>query len=525
VKKTATLFEIEDPVATRAWHRVAPVVVEATEDDVTGVAGIALFGELLDHLGLVEVADRRGLRPIGPGGYSGGECYRPIVELQLAGGDFISDVSLLKDGATRRLRSSHALPSHTTLFRFLAGADLGRVQRAIAVNRDMLRRAWAMGAAPAAGILTVDPDATYIDTYGKLKEGSTFSYKHEVQMSPLVGVVGETGDFLALRARAGNASPRRKLASFVDERVDAIAKEARDRYQLWIRVDSAGSSRQVVETATKHSAAFSITCVQNTAVRKAIEALATDPATVWVPAKEADRELAGSEVAETTDRFARRDLRLIVRRQAKATGEQLSFDDLGGWRFLALITNVPPIFASAIDVEHHHRLRGGSPEEAIRQLVHDFGMNHAPLQSFMGNWLWWLASTLAYNVARWVRVLALPQSFRTCRGKRLRASFFNVAARVVRSGRRIRLLLPRAYRHAEALIVALGKTTGAADLRLTSSEHLRASPPGWRSHAQGQLQPPFKAPFAGTGDAISLLAYARMIIEAPAARFAALEPL
>ncbi len=63
---------------------------------MTGVAGIALFGELLDHLGLVEAVDRRNLRPIGPGGYSGGECYRAIVELQLAGGDFISDVSLSK---------------------------------------------------------------------------------------------------------------------------------------------------------------------------------------------------------------------------------------------------------------------------------------------------------------------------------------------------------------------------------------------------------------------------------------------
>ena len=115
------------------------------------------------------------------------------------------------------------------------------------------------------------------------------------------------------------------------------------------------------------------------------------------------------------------------------------------------------IFGSAIDVEHHHRLRGGAPEEAIRQLVHDFGMNHAPLQSFMGNWLWWLASALAYNVARWVRVLALPESFRTCRGKRLRASFFNVAARVVRTARRLHLRLPRAYRHAEAFIVALEK--------------------------------------------------------------------
>ena len=209
MKSTATLFEIEDPVVARPWPRVAPVVVEATEDDVTGVAGIALFGELLDHLGLVDVADRRGLRPIGPGGYSGGECYRPVVELQLAGGDFISDVSLLQDEATQRLRGSHALPSHTTLYRFLAGADLGRVTKAAAVNRDMVRRAWAMGAAPAPGILTVDPDATYIDTFGKLKEGSKFSYKGEVQMSPLVGVVGETGDVLAIRARGGNASPSR----------------------------------------------------------------------------------------------------------------------------------------------------------------------------------------------------------------------------------------------------------------------------------------------------------------------------
>ncbi len=458
MKTTPTLFDIADTVVTRPrGQRVAQVVTEATEDDVTGVAGIALFGELLDHLGLVEAADRRNLRPIGPGGYTGGECYRPIVELQLAGGDFLSDVSLLGDEATQRLRGSHALPSHTTLYRFVAGADLGRVSRAMATNRDMLRRAWAMGAAPAPGVLTIDPDATYITTYGKLKEGSTFSYKHEVQMSPLVGVVGETGDVLALRARGGNASPRRNLASFVTECVAAIPKEARPRYQLWIRVDSAGFSEAVVDAATKHSAIFSITCVQNKRVRRAIEALATDPTTTWVPAKEPGNEIIGSEVAETTYRFGKRDLRLIVRRQRKATGEQLSFDDLGGFRFFALITNMPSIFATAVTVEHHHRLRGGPPEEAIRQLTEDFGMNHAPVQNFFGNWVWWLAATLAYNVARWVRVLALPEPFRTCRGKRLRTSFLNVPARVVRSARRLHLRLPRAYRHADAFIAALGK--------------------------------------------------------------------
>jgi hypothetical protein len=454
VKTTPTLFEIEDPIVNRSWQQVAPVVAEATEDDVTGVAGIALFGELLDHLGLVEAADRRNLRPIGPGGYTGGECYRPIVELQLAGGDFLSDVSLLQDEATRRLRGSHALPSHTTLFRFLAGADLGRVQRAMTVNRDMLRRAWAMGGAPAPGRLTIDPDATYVDTYGKHKEGSTFSYKHEVQMSPLVGVVGETGDVLAIRARGGNASPRKKLASFVDECVAAIPKGARDRYTLWVRVDSAGYSKAVIEAAQRHAASFSITCVQDERVRRAIEALASDPTTTWSPAHDADGALTGSEVAETPYRFVGKELRLVVRRQRKASGEQLSFDDLGGWRFFALVSNAAEELTAA-DIDHHHRQRGAGPEEAIRQLTEDFGMNHAPVQNFFGNWVWWLASALAYNVARWVRVLALPEPFHTCRGKRLRTSFINVPARVTSSARRLHLRLPGAYRHATAFVTAL----------------------------------------------------------------------
>jgi hypothetical protein len=456
VNTTAPLFEIDDKVIARPFQRVATVRVEATEDDVTGVAGVALFGELLDHLGLVDASDRHGLRPIGPGGYTGGECYRPVVELQLAGGDFIADVSLLEDEATRSLRGTHALPSHTTLYRFLAGADLGRVTRAQAVNRDMLRRAWAMGAAPAPGILTIDPDATYVNTFGKLKEGSKFSYKGTVQMSPLVGVVGETGDVLGLRARGGNAAPAKKLASFITECAAAIPKGSRHLYQLWVRVDSAGHSKSVVNEATRLNAAFTITARQNKGIRKAIESLATDPETIWVRAlgDEADK---GSEIAEMPYRFAKKDLRLIVRRQPKEPGEQLSFDDLGGYRFQGVLTNIPPIFGSAADIEHHHRLRGGAPEEAIRQLKEDFGMNHAPLQNFYANWLWWLAATLAYNVARWVRVLALPKSFATCRGKRLRASFINVPARVVRSARRLCLRLPRAYRHADAFIAALAK--------------------------------------------------------------------
>ncbi len=127
---------------------------------------------------------------------------------------------------------------------------------------------------------------------------------------------------------------------------------------------------------------------------------------------------------------------------------------MGGWRFFACITNAPASIG-AVHIDHHHRLRGGTAEEAIRQLKSDFGMSHAPVQSFFGNWIWWLSAALAYNVARWLRVLALPESFATCRGKRLRTSFLNVPAKLVRRGRRLVLRLPAAYRHAEAFIDGL----------------------------------------------------------------------
>ena len=62
---------------------------------MNATAGVVLWGPLLDRLNLVGVADERLLRPIGPGGYSGGECYRTLVEVLLAGGEFLSDRSLL----------------------------------------------------------------------------------------------------------------------------------------------------------------------------------------------------------------------------------------------------------------------------------------------------------------------------------------------------------------------------------------------------------------------------------------------
>jgi hypothetical protein len=457
VNATATLFDAGELIA-RPRREAALVKVEVADEDVTGVAGVALWGPLLDRLNLVEVADARGLRPIGPGGYTGGECYRTLVEVLLAGGEFLSDRSLL-EGATEVLRGEHAFPSHTTLYRFVAGADLGRAQKAAAVNRSMLARAWAMGFGPTGGVVTVDPDATLVDTYGPGKEGSTFTYRGEVGLSPLIGVCGETGDVLALRARGGNAHPGRDLAGFIRECVAAIPGAVRAEKNLWVRIDSAGYQHDVFRACDRLGAVFSITAPQRSNIRAAVVALAADPATRWIPALGAENK-KGSEITETVIEVGRtkkdrRVLRLIVRRQRTSAGDQLSLDDLDGWRFHAIVTNLPAPFAPAEMVEAHHRLRGGIPEDAIRQLKEDFGLIHAPVQNFFGNWLWWHACALAHNVARWIRDHLLPAEFHRCRGKRLRLAFFNVAARLVRHARQLWLRIPRSHAWAHAFIEAL----------------------------------------------------------------------
>jgi hypothetical protein len=384
------LFDVDDPVLARPAASVPAPVVTAAEQDLTPVAGVALWGPLLDRLNVVAEADRRGLRPIGPGGYTGGQCYRTLTEVLLAGGDFLSDRELIADPGTGTLRGDNSLPSVPTLWRFLAGADLGRVAKAAAVNRVMLRRAWAAGAAPDGDRVTVDP--------------------------------------------AG----------------------CRDRYRLWLRVDSAGYQRPVIEAAERHDADFSVTAKQYRPVAALICALAVSPDTVWAPALGAETE-KGSQIAETTANLLGRTLRLIVRRQPKQPGEQLALDDLDGWRLHAIITNVDGDRMSAAEVEAHHRLRGGIPEDTIRALKNDFGMTHAPVQSFFGNWLYWQATALAHNVALWLRTLALPRAFRRARGKRLRLAFLNVAARLIRHGRQLHLRFTASYPHLQAFLAALNR--------------------------------------------------------------------
>ena len=79
-----------------------------------------------------------------------------LVASALAGGDCIDDADVLRAGGTARVLgfTAKARPS-STLGTFLRSFSWGHVRQLDRVGRELLARAWAAGAGPGDGPLTI----------------------------------------------------------------------------------------------------------------------------------------------------------------------------------------------------------------------------------------------------------------------------------------------------------------------------------------------------------------------------------
>jgi hypothetical protein len=135
-------------------------------------------------------------------------------------------------------------------------------------------------------------------------------------------------------------------------------------------------------------------------------------------------------------------MRVIARRERPHPGAQLRITDADGWRITVFATNVTG--GRLADLEVTHRLRARA-EDRIRCLK-DTGLRNLPLHDFAANQIWLELVGLAADLLAWTQHLALTDSpARTWEPKRLRLRLLNIAGRVVTSGRREWLRLPRAW--------------------------------------------------------------------------------
>ena len=147
-----------------------------------------------------------------------------LVASALAGGDCIDDADALRTGGTARTLGG-TVKAPSTLGTFLRSFRWGHVRQLDRVSRELLARAWATGAGPGDGPLTIDLDSTICETYGLAKEGARHhGYTGKRGYHPLLAIAAGTGDVLMCRLREGRANTARGAAHFLRETVGRVRR-------------------------------------------------------------------------------------------------------------------------------------------------------------------------------------------------------------------------------------------------------------------------------------------------------------
>ena len=411
-------------------------------------AGLILPATLALHLGLPQLVDRRLDLGDAPGRANPGDKISTLVASALAGGDCIDDADALRTGRTACALGC-VVKAPSTLGTFLRSFRWGHVRQLDRVSRQLLARAWAAGAGPGDGPLTIDLDSTICETYGLAKEGARHhGYTGARGYHPQLAVAAGTGDVLMSRLREGRANTARGAAHFLRETVSRV-RYGGARGQLTVRADSGFYTHAVVAVCRGMDARFSITIRQRASLRDLIEAIPEEdwtPIPYWMD--------GAADVAETTYTPFQTEadaapVRLIVRRVKPMPGSQLAL--FATYSYHGFITDRD---GETLELEADHR-RHAENENAIRDLKYGVGLNHLPSGRFAANGTWLAAQTMAHNLARWTARIGLGEQIVTT--KTLRRRFFSLAGRLTRSARLPTLHLPKRWPWEEKFSRALAR--------------------------------------------------------------------
>jgi DDE family transposase len=416
-------------------------------------AGTALLAQVADKVGLTSALSVR-LAAIKQRrrGHDPGRVIRDLAVMLADGGECVSDL-----GATRDQDVLFGnVASDSTAFRMVdkIASTPGMLDAVRGAHARARARFWELDGAPER--LTIDVDATLITAHSE-KENAAGNYKHGYGFHPLHAYADETREALGAILRPGNAGSNTAAdhVTVIDLALAQIPGEHVESIEILVRADSAGATHEFADYCHDGNLRFSFGYELTETVCAAI--LQT-PENTWIAALEQDgTDRENGQVVELTDRL---DLpawpngsRLIVRRERPHPGAQLSFTDLDGHRFQAILTDQSDRDIAIIERRHRQRAR---VEDRIRD-DKDTGLAKLPFKSFAMNEVWLEIVILAHDLIVWTQALVLDGDLAKAEPKRLRYRLLHVAARLAFSGRRGKLHLPAAWPWTEALKAAFEK--------------------------------------------------------------------
>jgi hypothetical protein len=145
--------------------------------------------------------------------------------------------------------------------------------------------------------------------------------------------------------------------------------------------------------------------------------------------------------------------RLIVRRERPHPGAQLSFTDVDGYRFQAILTDQTDQNIAVLECRHRQHAH---VEDRIRD-DKDTGLSKFPFKNYAMNEVWLEIVALAHDLLVWTQALCLDGQLAKAEPKTLRYRLLHVAGRLAFSGRRAKLHLQNTWPWTGQLLAAFRK--------------------------------------------------------------------
>lgn len=437
--------------------RAKRVRVTGGDEPLVSSSGGALLVETARAVGLdrqLTAALRRWRRPRAE--HDPGKVVLDIALAVALGGDCLADLAVVR--AQRDLFGAVASdPTVSRLIDTLAG-DADTAVAAIRQARAAARaQAWRQRSPVTSdGPVVVDLDATLVLAHSE-KEGATPTFKRTFGFHPLLAFVDHgrdgTGEPLAALLREGRATANDAAdqISVLDAALAQLPVEVRDR--VLVRGDTGSGVHAFVEHVAALGLEFSVGVYVHDALADTVLSL---PEQCWRRAIDVDGDPRdGAHVAELTRWLppARHPwpagTRIIARREVPHPGAQLRLTDVEGRRITMFATNTRGGRIAELELRHRMRARA---EDRIRGLK-DCGLRNLPLHEFAKNVIWLELVQLAAELLTWTQTLAFTGSIaKFWEPKRLRLRLLHVAGRIVTTGRREWLRLPRGWPWNELII-------------------------------------------------------------------------
>lgn len=415
---------------TRVSHALDRI--EATFDDPNLVAnaGLLLVATVSQRLGLEELIDASVSLDGRVGGARPGRKVLTLAHALCAGGSHIDHADMLRAGASSSVLG-HRVMAPSTVGTFLRSFTFGHCRQMEAVIGHALGRAWAAGASPGAGPLTIDIDSTICEVEGNAKQGAGYGYTHALGYHPLLATRADTGEVLHARMRKGAANTQRGAGRFINELV-ARVRRAGATGTLTVRVDSGFWSNTTITALNRLDVRY--TMAVRCGTKGIAAAIAAIPDTAW---REIDYTPDGqAQVADcdyTTGTGNNTVTRRLVVRRTRLTGaaQQRLWPD---WRHHAFLTDLD---GDTVEIDRFHR-QHAVVELAIRDLKEGAGLAHVPSGKFHANSVWLQCAVLAHNLIRWTTILGEARvEDRLIVARTIRTRLLAIPARIVnRAGRR-----------------------------------------------------------------------------------------